>query len=382
MQPLNHEIENMPRSGIREIMDLARQMPDVAQLSVGEPGFATPQHIVQAAEEAMEQGFTKYTPNAGLPSLREQIVSKLRSVNGLDVGLDNVVVTTGAVGGLATSLMAIVEPGEEVLLPDPGWPNFQMMVTCSRAVSRLYPLSPEDGFWPRVEALKELVGPRTKAIIINSPCNPTGAVFSAELIKSLVDFAAHHDLYLIADEVYEQLVFEAEHISPARFDPDGRVVGVHSFSKTYAMTGWRVGYTVASQGVAALIAKLQEPFFSCASSVSQKAAEAALTGPQDCVAEMRREYQKNRDLACKLLADAGLEFFRPLGTFYLIVDISPFGMDSYTFARRLLQEAGVAVAPGRTFGPSIDEYVRVSLAPAEEEIRRGLARLASFVGNL
>jgi aspartate aminotransferase/aminotransferase len=375
-------VKEMPRSGIREIMDLAREMPDVVHLSVGEPGFATPQHIIRAAEGAMEQGFTKYTPNAGLFSLREQIISKLRAVNGLDVGMENVVVTTGAVGGLATAVMAIVEPGEEVLVPDPGWPNFEMMVKCSHALPRLYPLSPEDGFWPSIEALEELVGPRTKAMIINSPCNPTGAVFSAELIKSLVDFAARHDLYLIADEVYEQLVFEAEHTSPARFDADGRVVGVHSFSKTYAMTGWRVGYAVASKEVAAQIAKLQEPFFSCASSVSQKAAEAALTGPQDCVAEMRGEYQKNRDLASALLADAGLDFVRPLGTFYMIVDISPFGMDSYAFARRLLQEAGVAVAPGRTFGPSIDGYVRVSLAPTGEEIRRGLARLASFVSNL
>ena len=382
MQPLNHEIENMPRSGIREIMDLARQMPDVVHLEVGEPGFPTPQHIVQAAERAMEQGFTKYTPNAGLLSLREQIVSKLRTVNDLDVDIDNVVVTTGAVGGLATAVMAVAEPGEEVLLPDPGWPNFGMMVTCSHAVPRLYPLSAIDGFWPSIEDLEDLVRPTTKAMIINSPCNPTGAVFPPELIRSLVDFAARHDLYLIADEVYEQLVFEAEHISPARFDPDGRVVGVHSFSKTYAMTGWRVGYAVASQGVAALIAKLQEPFFSCASSVSQKAAEAALAGPQECVAEMRNEYQKNRDLASALLADAGLDFVRPLGTFYMMVDISPFGMDSYTFARRLLQEVGVAVAPGRTFGPSIDGYVRVSLAPTAEEIRQGLDRLDSFVSKL
>jgi len=382
MQPLNSVVQSMPRSGIREIMDLSREIPDVINLSVGEPGFPTPEHIVRAAEEAMERGFTKYTPNAGLPSLREQIVSKVRTVNQLDVGMDNVVVTTGAVGGLATAVMAIAEPGEEVLVPDPGWPNFQMMVTCSYAVPRLYPLSPEMGFWPRIEDLQGIVGPRTKAIIINSPCNPTGAVFSAELIERLVDFAAGHDLYLVADEVYEQLVFEAEHVSPARFDDQGRVIAVHSFSKTYAMTGWRVGYVVAPQAVAALIAKLQEPFFSCASSVSQKAAEAALAGPQDCVAEMRRGYKKNRDLACDLLADAHLGFVRPRGTFYVLVNISPFGLDSYTFARRLLQEAGVAVAPGRTFGPSADGYVRVSLAPTEEEIRRGLARLSSFANGL
>jgi len=382
MRPLNNLVKNMRRSGIREIMDLSQGMPDVVHLEVGEPGFPTPQHIVQAAERAMEQGFTKYTSNAGLLSLREQIVSKLRTVNGLDVRVENVVVTTGAVGGLATALMAIVEPGEEVLIPDPGWPNFEMMVTCSHAVPRLYPLYAGDGFWPRIEVLEELVTSRPKAMIVNSPSNPTGAVFPYELVKALVDFAVRHDLYLIADEVYEQLVFEAGHVSPARFDPDGRVVGVHSFSKTYAMTGWRVGYAVASEAVASLIAKLQEPFFSCASSVSQKAAEAALVGPQECVTQMREEYREHRDLAARLLSDGGLGFVKPAGAFYAMVDITPFGMDSYTFAKRLLQEAGVAVAPGRTFGPSADGYVRVSLAPTVGEIREGLTRLASFVGKL
>jgi aspartate/methionine/tyrosine aminotransferase len=382
MRPPNSAVENMRRSGIREIMDLSQGMADVIHLEVGEPGFATPDHIIEAANEAIVRGFTKYTPNAGLLSLREQIALKLQRDNDLDVTVQNVVVTTGAVGGLATALMAIVEPGDEVLIPDPAWPNFEMMVTCSQAVPRSYPLSPQDGFCPRVESLEDSVSGRSKGIIINSPSNPTGAVFSARLVQDLVDFAARHDLYLIADEVYEQLVFETAHISPGRFDPDGRVVGVHSLSKTYAMTGWRVGYAVASAAVAGLIAKLQEPFFSCASSVSQKAAEAALAGPQDCVAEMRDAYREHRDLTMDLLEAAGLACVKPLGTFYTMVDIAPFGMDSYTFAERLLQEAGVAVAPGRTFGPSADGYVRVSPAPTEDEIREGLTRLGSFVGKL
>jgi aspartate/methionine/tyrosine aminotransferase len=382
MRPPNSAVANMRRSGIREIMDLSQGMPDVIHLEVGEPGFATPDHIIEAANEAIVRGFTKYTPNAGLLSLREQIALKLQRVNHLDVSVENVVVTTGAVGGLATALMAIVEPGDEVLIPDPAWPNFEMMVTCSRAVPRLYPLSPQDGFCPRIEALDDSVSGRSKVIIINSPSNPTGAVFSARLVQDLVDFAARHDLYLIADEVYEQLVFQTAHISPGKFDPDGRVIGVHSLSKTYAMTGWRVGYAVASEVLAGLIAKLQEPFFSCASSVSQKAAEAALAGPQDCVTDMRNSYQEHRDLAVSLLEAAGLAFVKPLGAFYTMVDISPFGLDSYTFSKRLLREARVAVAPGRTFGPSVDGYVRVSLAPTTEEIREGLTRLASFVGSL
>jgi aspartate/methionine/tyrosine aminotransferase len=257
-----------------------------------------------------------------------------------------------------------------------------MIVTCSYGLARSYPLLQEDGFLPGIETLEELVTERSKVLLINSPSNPTGAVFPLELVHSLVDFAVRHDLYLVADEVYEQLVFEAEHVSPGRFDLDGRVVGVHSLSKTYAMTGWRVGYAVASEPVARLIAKLQEPFFSCASSISQKAAEAALEGPQDCVAEMRREYRENRDLTVEMLEDAGLAFVKPMGTFYTMVDITPFGMDSYTFATKLLQQEGVAVAPGSTFGPSADGYIRVSLAPTSGEIREGLTRLASFVGTL
>jgi aspartate/methionine/tyrosine aminotransferase len=382
MQPLSSLVKKMRRSGIREIMDLAQTMPDVIHLEVGQPGFPTPKHIVQAAHSAAVAGFTKYTTNAGLPSLREQIVVKLATTNGLQVNLENVVVTTGAVGGLSTALMAVLERGEEVLIPDPGWPNFEMMITCIAGVPKFYRLSQANHFWPEVEVLEDLITPKSKVIIMNSPSNPTGAVFPADRIEALVDFAARHDLYLIADEVYEQIVFGAQHFSPARFDRDGRVVGVHSFSKTYAMTGWRVGYAVASRPVAEYIAKLQEPFFSCASSVSQKAAEAALKGPQDCVVEMRKEYEENRDLAAELLRDAGLVFVKPQGTFYTLVDISPFGLDSYTFARRLLREAKVAVAPGRTFGPSGDGYIRISLAPTAVEIREGLARLASFVHGL
>lgn len=382
MRPLSSTVKNMRRSGIREIMDLAQAMPEVIHLEVGEPGFPTPSHIVQAAHKAAEEGFTKYTPNAGLLSLREQIVSKLAALNGLELSVENVVVTTGAVGALATALIAILEPGEEVLIPDPAWPNFEMIIICSHGVPKFYPLSPENRFWPEIGVLEDLVTPRCKAMIMNSPSNPTGAVFPAEHIQALVDFAVRHDLYLIADEVYEQLIFEVDHVSPGRLDDDGRVVGVHSFSKTYAMTGWRVGYAVASRSVAELIAKLQEPYFSCASSVSQKAAEAALMGSQDCVAKMRKEYQKNRDLAAKLLKDAGLAFVRPQGTFYTMVDISAFGLDSYTFAKKLLEEQAVAVAPGRTFGPSGDGYIRISLAPTAVEIREGLARLASFVHGL
>ena len=223
--------------------------------------------------------------------------------------------------------------------------------------------------------------PRTKVLVINSPGNPTGAVFSRDVVLQLLDFVRRHDLYLISDEVYEQIIFEGEHVSPARFDTEGRVITVSGFSKTYAMTGWRLGYAVAAQPLAAQIAKLQEPFVSCASAVSQKAGEAALSGPQDCVREMVDEYRRHRDQAAGILTAAGVPFFKPQGAFYTMVDISASGLDSYAFARRLLQEAHVAVAPGATFGPSAANYVRISLASPAAAVAEGVGRLSEFINR-
>jgi aspartate aminotransferase/aminotransferase len=379
MQPVSSVVADMRRSGIREIMDLAQTMPDVIHLEVGEPAFPTPPHIVEAAHRAALAGFTKYTANAGLLSLRTLICEKLARRNHIQASPENVVVTPGAVTGVATAIMALVERGDEVLLPDPGWPNYQMMVPCAGAVTVLYPLRPEAGFTPDLEALESLVTPRTKVMVVNSPANPSGAVFAEETVLGLLDFVRRHDLYLLTDEVYEEIIFDGEHVSPARYDTEGRVITVSGFSKTYAMTGWRVGYAVASPAIAALVAKLQEPFVSCASAVSQKAAEAALAGPQDCVAEMVGEYRRHRDQAVRLLSEAGVPFFRPRGAFYILVDISACAVDSYAFARRLLQERRVAVAPGGTFGPGAAGYVRISLASPASAIEEGVRRLGEFI---
>jgi aspartate aminotransferase/aminotransferase len=371
----------MRRSGIREIMGLAQTMPDVIHLEVGEPGFPTPPHIVEAAHQAARDGFTKYTANAGLLSLRTLICEKLARRNHIQTFPENIVVTPGAVTGIATAIMALVEHGDEVLLPDPGWPNYQMMVPCAGAAAVFYPLRAETGFAPDLEALRSLVTPRTKVLVANSPANPSGAVFSADTVRGLLEFVRRHDLYLLTDEVYEEIVFEGEHVSPGQYDTEGRVITVSGFSKTYAMTGWRVGYVVAERSIAAQVAKLQEPFVSCASAVSQKAAEAALSGPQDCVVEMVEEYRRHRDQAARLLSEVGISFFRPQGAFYTLVDISACGLDSYTFAKRLLQESRVAVPPGDTFGPGAGRYVRISLASPASAIEEGVNRLGEFVAR-
>lgn len=370
----------MPRSGIRIVLDLAVRIPDAIHLEIGQPDFPTPAHIIEAAHCAMQQGFTKYTPNAGLLSLREAIAQKVRQDNKLDVTAENIIVTTGGMGGLFSAAAAILNPGDEVLVPDPGYPNYQMMAMLCHASVVRYPLTGiQEGFQPILEALPTLVTPRTKAIVVNSPSNPTGTVIPGETMAALVAFARKYDLYVISDECYEKIVFAAQHVSPAVFDDDGRVISVFSFSKTYSMTGWRVGYVATTPDMVALLTKLQEATVACASVVSQKAAEAALAGPQNCVGEMVRAYQRRRDQVVAVIQSHGLPAYLPSGAFYLLVDISACHIDSDTFARDFLVEQKVAVAPGHTFGILGGRYVRISLAASETELEKGVQRLCAFI---
>lgn len=368
----------MTRSGIREIMDLAAGREDVLHLEVGEPDFPTPQHIVDAAVEALRAGFTKYTPNKGLPEVREAIAAKLATTNGVEASVDGIVVTVGAINGAMEAMTAIVDPGDAVLLPDPGWPNYAMICTVLKARVVRYPLLPEHDFEPHLEEVDRLAGTsRAKLLVLNTPSNPTGAVFPEAVVRELVEIARQHDLYVLSDECYEHIVFEGSHVSAASVDGE-RVVSVFSMSKSYAMTGWRIGYLVTTPSLAEQIAKVQEAVTSCASAVSQKAAEAALRGDQTCVQEMRDSYRRRRDLAVGLLDEHGL-ITRPKGTFYITADISPTGLGGYQFCRRLLDERGVAVAPGETFGPRGKGMVRVSLATEAGILEDGIGRLGRAV---
>lgn len=381
LKPLSTSALEMPRSGIRAVLDLAVRYPDAIHLEIGQPNFSTPEHIIASALLAAQQGFTKYTPNAGLLSLREAIAAKVRRENGFPAAPENIIVTTGGMGGLYSAFTAVLNPGDELLVPDPGYPNYAMVAGLCRAQVVRYPLDAETGFQPDLESLPRLVTPRTKAIVVNSPSNPTGSIIPAEGMAALVAFARAHDLYLISDECYEKIIFDAQHVSPASYDEDGRVLSIFSFSKTYAMTGWRVGYAVVTPEVAAIFVKLQEATVACASSVSQKAAEAALSGPQDCIETMTHAYRRRRDRALAILQRHGSPTYTPQGAFYLLVDISGCGQDSDLFARDFLAQEKVAVAPGRTFGPRGDRYVRISLAATEEEIEVGLERLCSYISR-
>jgi aspartate/methionine/tyrosine aminotransferase len=374
-------ITTIPRSGIREIMELAWTVPDAIHLEVGEPNFSTPDHIVKAAADAAAAGFTRYTPNAGIPDLREALAVKVRERNGIQAEADQVIVTPGSVAGLFSTLTALVNPGEEVLLADPAWPNYELMMRLMGVTPVRFPLHPEKGLVPQVADIEPHVTDRTRAILVNSPGNPTGAITPPEVNAELVEFARRHDLWVLTDEVYDEMWFDHPPSALAPLDTDGRVITFFSFSKTYAMTGWRVGYLVAAPDVVEYIIKAQEPITSCVNAPAQKAAIAAVTGPQECVAEMRESYHERRDLVTDLLDDRGLPYVRPTGAFYLMADISGARMNDVDFAKRLVIERGVAVVPGTTFGPDSGDFVRVSLATATTPLLEGVGRLADAVAE-
>ena len=369
-------------SGIREVVNLALVTPGCIRLEVGEPSFKTPDHIVQAAIEFARTGQMKYTATPGILSLRERLVAKLDRVNGIKAGVDNVNCTVGGVGGIAAAIAALCEPGDEVLLPDPAWPNYRLMLAWAHGVLVPYPCRPENKFLPDPAEVEQLITPRTKLMIINSPCNPTGAVFPRKLLDQLVEVAVKHNLYLLSDECYDEVILEGEHHSPASFCTDGRVISVFTFSKTYAMTGWRVGYVVANDKISDSITKILESNSSCLPTICQKAAEAALDGPREPLKKMVDAYRERRDLCVGLLEESGLLISRPEGAFYIMADVRGSGMDSREFAFDLVKTKQVAVAPGTAFGESARGAVRISLASSPEDLSVGIGRIIERLEEL
>jgi aspartate/methionine/tyrosine aminotransferase len=360
-------------------MELALELPDVIRLEIGDPDFATPEHVVAAAAEAARAGFTHYSPGIGLSSLRELIAEKVRERNGLSCAPDQVVVTTGACGAIHAGLLALLDPGDELLVPDPGWTTLVPMALAAGVVPVPYPLDRSRAFAFDPDALAARVGLRTRAVVVNTPCNPTGTTASRQQLEAVVELAERHGLWIISDECYEELVLDGAHVSTAALGDPDRIVSVFSFSKTYAMTGWRIGYAVASAPIARLLARAQEPVVSSASTIAQKAAEAALTGPQDVVAVMRETYRCRRDRALAILDQKQVDYVRPEAAFYLLVDVTRAGMPAPEFARRLLLDQRVAVVPGDAFGSGTVGMIRVSLAASDDDVAEGVARLARAV---
>ena len=379
MKPFARIPVEVPRSGIREIMFLSAQMEDVIHLEVGQPDFDTPEHVVEATCRYVREGHTKYINNAGVPELRAAAARYFEGKTGVATAPENILVTPGAVMGMATALLAVLEPGDEILIPDPGWPNYHMAVSLLHGTPVFYDLRPENQFLPDMHNLEGLVTSRTKLLLICTPSNPTGQVYSAPVMQDMMELARRHDLYVLSDEIYGEIVFDQEHASALPYDPDGRALILSGMSKSHAMTGYRVGFTRGRADYVELASKLQEPFVSCGVGFAQLAAAEALNGPQDCVGEMRDAYRARRDVAVEVLREQGLYRYTPGGAFYLLVDISASRMDSRDFALRLLEERKVAVAPGNTFGKMCSDHIRISIASTEESIREGLSRICDML---
>lgn len=370
----------VPPSLIRRMFDLTQGVPEAISLAVGEPDFPTPPHILEAGQQALRDGYTRYSPNAGYLDLRETIADKLRRLNGLAVDpATEVFVTVGGMEALTLTLLTGLEPGDEVMITDPSYTNYASQIVLAGGVPVWIPTDPAAGAFPEIDDLESLVTPRTRALLINSPCNPTGAVYPPALVHALAEFALRHDLLLISDEVYEALIYgDAPHVSPAAFPGLAeRTVSIYSLSKTYAMTGWRVGYLAGPAPMLRTMATLQEQIASCVNAAAQRAAIAAITGSQACVEAMRHEYDRRRRLVVeRLRAMPGVRCALPEGAFYAFPDVRAVATDTVALADRLLFEHHVVVSPGEAFGPRSGGFLRLSYASSYEDLEEALARLA------
>lgn len=382
MPDLADKAGSMPRSGIREVMDLAWSLEgEIIGLHVGEPSFATPQHVLDGAHEALARCDTRYVPNGGIPGLRAAIAEKVNRHNRLDADPEQAIVTAGGMQALFNALTMTLSAGDDVLVPDPGWPNYVSAAQLLQARPVRYPLRAERGFVPDPDDLDAAATERTVALIVNSPSNPLGAVLSERDAAGVAQFAERRDLWIISDECYDAFTFDVPHVSLASVASSGRVLTCFSFSKTYAMTGMRVGYLVVPPPAATIAAKLQEPMIACVNGPAQYAALAGLRGPQDIVEKMRSAYHERRDLACDLLDELHVPYLRPQGAFYLWVDVRDrCGNDVQTWALELLRHRRVAVVPGTAFGPSGQGWIRLSLATDSDQLLEGCRRIAEFSG--
>ena len=379
MKELSRIVKNLPQSGIRKLQEAARVIPDAIRLETGEPDFETPDYICEAAARAMDEGFTKYTSVPGIQSLRNALAEDFSERLGIDVNTGQIVVTAGATMALDIVLGCLGNPGDEVLIPDPGWPVYTMQVMSNSLKPVPYIMPADKGFEPGRENIEPLITEKTKAIVVNTPSNPTGAVFHEETIRMILDLARKYDLYVISDEVYDYLIYEGKHISLKSLDQDGRVILISGVSKKYAMTGWRIGYAIASEEIISLMKQLMVPMIGNATAVAQKAAEAAITGPQDFVEISRRDYKKRRDAAAAVFREENVDFYFPHGAFYMMADISCCRMDSEKFALKLLADEHVAVAPGGTFGESSRQMVRISCGTEMTALCEGIRRMCRYI---
>ncbi|MFO1532199.1 MAG: pyridoxal phosphate-dependent aminotransferase [Thermoplasmatota archaeon] len=355
---------------------------DVVSFTVGEPDFDTPEHVKEAAARALREGKTKYTPNAGIPELREAIAAAERRDAGIACAAKNVLVTP-AKHGVLMSILATCDRGDEALIPDPAWVSYAPMVEWAHAKPVAVPLAGAEGFRMTPEAVAARITKKTRAIVVNSPSNPTGGVNTPADVKGILELAADHDLWVISDEIYQKLQFEGRHQSPAAL-PGGfeRTLTVNGLSKSFAMTGWRMGWVVGPDAAMPELDKLQGQSISHVTSFAQYGALAAVTGPQDSVAAMKKEFHARRDLMVQgLRALPGVSCPVPQGAFYCFPRFDPEqwgGLGDEELTLKLLAEANVGATPGSAFGAAGKDHIRFSYATSRERIAEGLRRIAAW----
>lgn len=390
MKPLSELLSTVPSSATVAVNDKARALQqagkEIIALAGGDPDFDTPENIVTAAFAAMDAGRTHYpAPSKGIAPLLEAVAVKMNDENGVRVAAaTDIVITPGSKWALYLALSALLNPGDEVLILEPAWVSYPAMVRLAGGVAVPVSLPAETGFMITAEQLEEKITPRTKALIVNSPNNPTGRVLSDDEASALVDVAVAHDLYVITDEIYEKIIFSGRHISLASLPGMAeRTLTVNGLSKAYAMTGWRLGWLAGPTPIMKLAARMHSQTVTSAATFTMDAAVAALQGPQEAIAMMREAYRQRADFMVKALNEIpGVECPYPEGAFYLLPRFPAISLDSVELAEAMLEEAGIAAVPGIAFGQASEGHLRFSIATAMSELERAVERLQRAVPKL
>ncbi|HFC09782.1 MAG TPA: pyridoxal phosphate-dependent aminotransferase [Chloroflexi bacterium] len=377
----SRRVAGLKPSGLRKFFDIIAEMPEVVSLGIGEPDFDTPEVIRQAGIRALQDGYTHYTSNAGISTLRQRLAGHLERRYGVRYDPNReIVFTVGVSEALYLAMTALLDPGDEVLVPTPCFVSYQPEVVLAGGVAVEVPLRAEDNFQPNVEILERHITPRTKAILINYPHNPTGAAADREAMQALARFAAEHDLIVISDEIYDRLVYGVEHVCfPALEGAWERTILLGGFSKDYAMTGWRLGYAAAPAALLQPMLRVHQYTVMTAPTPAQVAAITALEKADEAVEAMRQAYDRRRRLIVDGLRSIGFPTVEPHGAFYAFPDVRGTGIDDDSFAWRLLEEEKVAVVPGSAFGEAGAGFIRCSYATSEANIEEALTRIARFV---
>ena len=384
---LSERAKNIPPSGIRKFFDLASKRKDVISLGVGEPDFITPWEIRGAGINALKNGYTQYTSNKGLEELRNEVSFYLKDRFNVDFSADDTIITVGASEAIDITLRAIVNPLDEILIPDPSYVSYKPCVELLGGVPVSIPCDGKNGFKLTPEMLESVITPKTKAIIFPYPNNPTGGIMEKEFIEKIIPVIIKHDLLVISDEIYAELTFGKPHCSIASFkEMKDRVVLISGFSKAFAMTGWRVGFVCAPTPILATMLKIHQYATICAPIFSQYAAlEGLKKGKEDgfsSVLQMREEYDRRRKFMYNSFIGMGLECFEPKGCFYIFPNVSSLGLTGEEFATRLLESKNVAVVPGKAFGEFGRDYIRCSYAYSMQSLVKAMERIAEFVKEL